>query len=167
MGSKYLEIILMAVIPLGLMFIFMIYASIKSSAARKARIEKYKKYTGRADGLISNFRTEEYRRGHGDDEKVTYKCFMDYEFEANGRIYKGRGEGSGALWERKMQKICYDPDNPENNCTKYYYEKMTGSGGMLSAVLTMLIIFIVVLVVFMKLKGLSIQDLLTMTGINK
>lgn len=165
MDFSNLKILLMVVLPVGLMIVFMVIASIRASATRKARKQEYEKLSGRAKGVISNFRTEEYRRGHGENETVKYKCFMDYEFEVDGKVYHGKGEGSGALWERKKQMICYDPENPEKNCTKYYFEKMTGTGGMLSAVMCMVIIFIIVAVIFMKFKGISIQDLLSMIGI--
>ena len=40
-----------------------------------------------------------------------------YEFEADGRIYTGKGESSTAFTTGKTQTICYDPSDPDLNCT--------------------------------------------------
>ena len=87
--------------------------------------------TGRAVGTILNgtLYTETYDYGHQTGQTVetttTHRYIVTYEFKVNGVTYQGQGEGSYAFWERKRQTICYDPKNPEDNCTLFFYDSKT------------------------------------------
>ena len=61
----------------------------------------------------------------------------------DGKTYRGNGEGSGAVGKKHNQVVCYDPDNPENNCPKYYYDsKMgTGTGAILITIVIVIAVF--------------------------
>ncbi|MBR6484390.1 MAG: hypothetical protein IKT14_05170 [Clostridiales bacterium] len=144
-----------------LMVALFIWSSVKDALRRKAIKEQYKKMSGRADGKISNFKMVRRSRYHNREEDVDYDAFMDYEFEVDGKIYKGHGEGSGALWKRKTQTICYDPEDPDNNCTLYIYDRKTGKTGCLTSLvvlITLVAIFGTVFYYFFKVKGIDIKD---------
>ena len=85
--------------------------------------------SGRAEGRILTSRTDrhEHVTGSGRDKEYhsTYHCMLTYEFDVDGVTYTGSGEGSGAFWQQKHQTICYDPNNPDDNCTLYYYNDKT------------------------------------------
>ena len=139
-----------------LMIVMIIGSSIKSAAKRKIELERYKKMTGRAEGKILSIRTEEYRCHNRDGEDdIDYKTFVTYQFEVDGKLYKGSGEGSGAFWQKKKQMICYNPEDPTDNCTKYYHGMKTGGLGA----------FIVVILFVLLVVGGSVFAYLKVNGI--
>lgn len=96
------------------------------------KLEWYKYYTGRAEGRILKRRWEsssvsgarngsvmkEDSMGSSDLAKI-----VTYEFEVNGKTYTGKGIGCPHFQERKKQTICYNPSNPNENCTLYYFNR--------------------------------------------
>ena len=91
--------------------------------------EKYRSYTGRAEGRILKHHWERVggssvrfgstmKEDNMDDTESFF--IVTYEFEADGKTYKGEGEGSPVFKVRKSQTICYDPSDPTKNCTIYY-----------------------------------------------
>ena len=59
--------------------------------------------------------------GEVDDMDSVY--IVSYEFEVDGKTYKGQGEGSSSSKEGETQTICYDPSDPTVNCTLYYLDE--------------------------------------------
>ena len=55
--------------------------------------------------------------------------YVTYEFEVDGQTYTGKGEGSPAFQVRKHQLICYDPSDPNLNCTLFYLNSYLRSIG--------------------------------------
>lgn len=155
---------IIVIIPILVIFVgSIIWASISDAIIRKKRREQYGKMKGRAKGDISNFKMHRKVRYRNGEKDYRYTARMNYEFEVDGKIYKGEGIGSGALWQRKQQVICYDPDNPEDNCTKYYYDRMMGKDSfimVLVALMTFVFIFGFVFYFFFKVKGIDINDFL-------
>lgn len=89
--------------------------------------EEYRCYTGRAQGRILEHHWKTHFTGQSagprneDNIDATDSVYMvKYEFEVDGKTYKGEGEGSPALQGRKNQTICYDPSDPTKNYTLYY-----------------------------------------------
>ena len=91
--------------------------------------EKYRSYTGRAEGRILKHHWETFMKsGVGTGRTMKEDTidssdsvfYVTYEFEADGKTYKGEGEGSPVFKVRKSQTICYDPSDPTKNCTIYY-----------------------------------------------
>ena len=107
-----------------------VYSMIKGAARKRAIRDEYKKYTGRVKGKILDKRTDRTTTGYGEEERVEFTTYVSYEFEANGQMYRGYSEGSGALWKGKSQYIRFDPDHPENNCTEYYYNNVMSGNGL-------------------------------------
>ncbi len=107
----------------------------KASQERLAECKKekqdwFKNHSGRAEGRIlehhwDTFFTSGVRDGSSMKEDTidsTDSVFMvTYEFEVNGQTYTGKGEGSPSFQAREKQTICYDPSDPNDNCTLYYY----------------------------------------------
>ena len=58
--------------------------------------------------------------GEVDDMDSVY--IISYEFEVDGKTYKGQGEGSSSSKEGEIQTICYDPSDPNVNCTLNYLD---------------------------------------------
>ena len=90
----------------------------------KEREELLKNLSGRIDGKILEHHWE--KRGKfnhtGDPIDDFDEVFMvTYEFEVNGQTYTGKGEGSPAFQAKGKQTICYDPSDPNVNCTLYYF----------------------------------------------
>lgn len=107
-------------------------------AAKKEREERYRNYTGRAEGKIIEHHWETYLKsgvGTGrtmkeDTIDATDSVFyVTYEFEVDGQTYVGKGEGSPAFQVRKYQTICYDPSDPNLNCTLFYLDSYLRSIG--------------------------------------
>lgn len=127
-----------------IMIPLMVFSSVKSRKRKNAELAKYKKMTGRVTAKVLNRKMVRERWHQGmDDEEEWYKCYIDYEFVVDGKTYRGNGEGSGAVWKKHNQVVCYDPDNPENNCPKYYYDsKMdTGTGAILITIVIVIAVF--------------------------
>ncbi|MBR1797835.1 MAG: hypothetical protein IJ757_07485 [Clostridiales bacterium] len=141
------------IIAIVLVVIISVLSGIISFIRRGAERKLYKSMTGRADAKVLSRRMVEKRRNSGEDETVELKCYISYEFEVDGKTYKGHGEGSGAIWDKKHQKVCYDPDDPNNNCTKYLYDsKVSMAGSIIGFVLVIAAVGIAVY--FCKSRGL-------------
>ena len=82
-------------------------------------------------GTVTNYRKERILRYESHDSETSdsyeYLTIISYQFEVNGRVYYGEGEGNGAFWQRDKQMICYDPNDPDDNCTLYYLNSKTKS----------------------------------------
>ncbi|MBO4688157.1 MAG: DUF3592 domain-containing protein [Clostridiales bacterium] len=135
--------------------VFAILNSIKNAARRRIEKEFYERMTGRATGnILSRNVTKERVETSRDDEeeKYEYVCYVTYEFVVNGITYKGSGEGARSGSQKKQQTICYDPADPNSNCTEYYYKKKTSSH-ILSTLITLGIVAAVLVFAYMKSKG--------------
>ncbi len=117
--------------------------------------KRMKHLTGRAVGTILNgtlyTETENYghQNGQTGETTTTHRYIVTYEFEVNGVTYRGQGEGSYAFWEKKRQKICYDPQNPEDNCTLFLYNSKTDTNilkRVFSVSIWVIILFAIILV---------------------
>lgn len=100
----------------------------ENSAKKHAR-EKYASYTGRKTVRIQTREMVEtviYKDEKGRDV-CEDKCFVTYEFYVDGRRYEGSSESSDSELDKNEQVICYDPNDPNNNCTLWYLEKQTNS----------------------------------------
>jgi len=105
---------------------------IKNAAKEKqARIDRY---SGRAEGKIIEHHWETTmsarvasRQREDDMDVLDHIYIVSYEFEVDGKIYTGKGEGSPAFQVRKKQTICYDPSDPNVNCTLFYLNIMKDS----------------------------------------
>ena len=105
---------------------------------KKEKEERYMNYTGRAEGKIIEHHWETYMKsgvGTGRTMKEDTidasdsDCYVTYEFEVDGQTYIGKGEGSPAFQVRKHQTICYDPSDPNLNCTLFYLNSYLRSIG--------------------------------------
>ena len=102
-------------------------------AEKKAKEERFKNYTGRAEGRILEHHWEYYmdsaqamKQHREDDMDISDDRFIvSYEFEVDGQTYTGKGEGSSDFRVRKHQTICYDPSDPNQNCTLCYLNSQT------------------------------------------
>lgn len=108
-------------------------------AAQKEKEERYTNYTGRAEGKIIEHHWDTHLVSSGVGTGRTMKedtidatdsdFFVTYEFEVDGQTYIGKGEGSPAFQVRKHQTICYDPSDPNLNCTLFYLNSYLRSIG--------------------------------------
>ena len=114
--------------------------------------------SGRAEGTVTNYRKERILRYRSTDpeqnDSYEYLTIISYQFEVNGQVYYGEGEGSGAFWERHKQTICYDPNDPDDNCTLYYLNSKTKSHFLKTLLffIGMLVFLYIAIVVFAKLR---------------
>ena len=111
-----------------LMVVLWIASSVKAAARRRIEKEHYQKMSARATGTITKRNvTKELREKRSDEDKdeYDYVCYVSYTFVANGQTYSGYGEGSRAHKHKNEQTICYDPTDPNSNCTEYFYKKKT------------------------------------------
>ena len=91
---------------------------------KKEREEWVKKLSGRIKGRILEHHWEKRGKFNYSQDPINDfdEVFMvTYEFEVNGQTYTGKGEGRPAFQEKERQTICYDPSDPNVNCTLYYY----------------------------------------------
>ena len=104
--------------------------------AIKERQDYLNRFTGRAEGRIIEhhwkeyqtpkaMRQPKYKEDNMDDTEIVF--MVSYEFEVDGKTYTGNGEGSPAFQVRKQQTICYDPSDPNVNCTLYYYNSQVNA----------------------------------------
>ena len=90
--------------------------------------EKYASYTGRITVRILTremVETDSYFDSDKNRNAKQEKCFVTYEFYVNGRRYEGSSESSDSVLDKNEQVICYDPEDPNKNCTLWYLEKET------------------------------------------
>ena len=122
--------------------IITIIGRIRYRGAYQERIQEEKqknkdlvnRYSGRAEGRITEHHWDTHLVSSGvgtgrtmkeDTIDATDSIFMvSYEFEVDGKTYTGQGEGSPAIQVRKAQTICYDPSDPNDNCTIFYLNAM-------------------------------------------
>ena len=117
----------MILIPFVVLLGYVIYVLAKEKKQnREIAQEKYKNYTGRVEGRVleshwvkSNpgkyIRDPETGRVDSQEEFI-----VTYEFLVDGRTYTGTGVGSTSPSRRQYQPICYDPADPNQNCTLYF-----------------------------------------------
>ena len=112
---------------IGLLVIFELSRIPKRLKAKAA----FSHLSGRAMGTVTNYRKERILRYESHDSETSdsyeYLTIISYQFEVGGRVYYGEGEGNGAFWQRDKQMICYDPNDPDDNCTLYYLNSKTKS----------------------------------------
>ncbi|MBO4927427.1 MAG: hypothetical protein J5379_04165 [Clostridiales bacterium] len=106
--------------------------------------------TGIATGRIKSHYEDTYESW--DSERETYETrsrgtVVSYEFEVDGKTYTGSGYGSWAIKNRQYQPICYDPQNPSDNCTQAHYNSQTKSH-LFSSLLYMAICLLILYGVF-------------------
>lgn len=117
----------------------------------------FKNLTGRAMATVTDYRKVRELRYRSTDSETNdsyeYKTYISYQFEVNGQVYTGEGEGDGAFWKKDRQMICYDPSDPNDNCTLYTVDSMTKSHFLktLIFIIVALVIFYLVIVGFAKL----------------
>ena len=123
----------MILIPFLVLLVWVIYVLAKEKKQnREAAQVKYKNYTGRVEGRVLEYhwvksnpgkyiRDPETGRVETQDEFI-----VTYEFVVDGRTYTGTGVGSTSPSRRKFQLICYDPSDPDQNCTLYYLNGQIG-----------------------------------------
>ena len=139
-------------------FVLLMWWSKSTEKKAKARAqEKYKDYTGRAEGRILEHHWVHVSSGRRDPETgkedVDSYFMVTYEFEANGQTYRGEGEASASFRGRKNQTICYDPSDPNRNCSLFYLNSQTKSASCLRVLIYMLVRFAILLgVIYLILK---------------
>ena len=153
-----------AILELSIMLAFIVLLiwwcrSTDKKAKARAK-EKYKNYTGRAEGRILEHEWVRHYTGFRDpetgDENSDLLFIVKYEFEANGQTYQGEGEASGSIFQRKTLTICYGPSDPNQSCSLYYLNCQTTSPNFLRVLvyfLTRLAIGMGVIYLILKLSG--------------
>ena len=116
----------------------------------------YSNLTGRAMGTVTNRYKEQvlltpYYTSTDNRDHYEYKTRLTYQFEVNGRVYTGEGEGSGAFWQKNQQMICYDPEDPNTNCTLFYLKSKTKS----HAHHTLLVFIIMIVLLVLGIYGIG------------
>ena len=146
--------LIVCVLSFVFIIVMSIISSIKRAARRKIEKEHYKKMTGVAVGTVLSRRMIKTNvRNTGEGEDYDLKCIIKYEFEAeDGKIYRNEGEGSGALWEMKKQKIRYNPEDPSDNCTKYKYDDKMGISGAIGGIVFLLVMAGIALAIYYVFK---------------
>ena len=111
---------------IGLFAVFFLSELLMIPSRLSAR-KRYAGYTGRALGKVTKRNIYSVEDGHDDDGHTTYKqkCFVEYEFTVGGTRYTGEGEGSMASRDKYETEICYDPSDPDQNCTACYFNSVT------------------------------------------
>ena len=84
-------------------------------------------------------------------DSYEYRTVISYQFEVNGQIYTGEGEGNGAFWQKDKQMICFDPNDPDDNCTLYYLNSKTKSHFLK----TVIFFFVVLIIMYIAIVGLA------------
>jgi len=137
-----------------LMLIFIIGSSVRRAARRKRERERYSKMTAVADGKVLERRmVKKNIRTTREGEDYDLKCIIRYEFEdEDGRVYTNEGEGSGAIWNRNSQKIRYNPDDPNDNCTKYVYDNKMGISDVIGGIAFLLIMAGIAVTIYLVFK---------------
>ena len=158
--NKMPEVLLETGILLAVLILLFWWARSSNKKAKKRAQEKYKNYTGRAEGKILDHSW--VRKYSNNPDPETGKEYSDqlfiitYEFEANGQTYRGEGEASGSLFGRKTQMIAYDPADPNQNCSLYYLNSQTKSPSFLRVLIYILVrlaLLIGVIYLLMRFAG--------------
>lgn len=128
---------------------FLVIFELSRIPARIKAKKAYSHLSGRAMGTVINSYKEQillssYHYSSDERDHYEYKTIVMYQYEVDGQVHTGQGEGSGALWHRKHQMICYDPSDPGDSCTLFYAKRETKSHALKT-----LIVFIVVLAVIL------------------
>ena len=87
-----------------------------------------------------------------ENDRYEYRTMVTYQFEVDGQTYTGEGEGSGAFWQSKEQMICYDPNDPSDNCTLFYYNSKTKSHFLQTLIFVVVILGVFYLAIVMSGK---------------
>ena len=142
---------------IGFIVLLVVFELMRIPGRLKAKAA-FSRLSGRAMGTVTDYRKERYLRNESHDpetgDSYEYVTIIRYQFEVNGRIYTGEGEGNGAFWQKGKQMICYDPDDPEENCTLFYMNSKTKSHFLKTVLffIGLLIMCFIVIVVMEKLK---------------
>ena len=122
--KPYVPILIVFVALMGLVELLKIPKRMKAKAA-------FERFKGRAMATVTDYRKVKELRYRSDDPEVNdsyeYRTYITYQFEVNGQIYTGEGEGDGAFSKRNKQMICYDPNDPNENVTLYFVNSKTKS----------------------------------------
>ena len=142
------------VLCFGLMLFFIIVSSVKRAARRREERKYYSKMTATAAGKVLERRmVKKNVRTTREGEDYDLKCYIKYEFEAaDGKIYRNECEGSGAIWNKKTQKIRYNPEDPQDNCTKYVYDNKMGISDAIGGIVFLVLMAAVVFVIYTLFK---------------
>lgn len=92
--------------------------------------------------LITSANQSSDGRDHYDSRTI-----VTYQYEVNGQLHTGEGEGSGAFRDRKQQMICYDPEDPGNSCTLYFLNSKTKSHFVQTLVTVVIMLVLLVLAI--------------------
>lgn len=153
-----------ALLELGILlafFVLLIWWSRHTDKKAKQRAqEKYKNYTGRAEGRILEHEWVRRYTGSRDPEtgrdNYDLQYIVKYEFEANGQTYQSEGEASGSIFQGKTLTICYDPSDPNQSCSLYYLNYQTKSPSFIRVLLYILVrlaILFGILYLILKIAG--------------
>ena len=137
-------------------FAIFILTQLMMIPSRKRAQVKYANYTGRTFAKVLNRYTISVDDGvdENGDRKYKSKCIVSYEFRIGGVTYKGECEGSSKGRDKYETEICYDPSNPDLNCTVYYFDSVTKSH-FLSSFIFFVVVFALMLAgiyIFMRVR---------------
>ena len=117
----------MILIPFAVILVYVIYVLAKEKKQNREIAQvKFKNYTGRVEGRILESHWNKINSGKYIRDPETGRVesqeefIVTYEFVVDGQTYMGTGVGSTSLSRRQFQTICYDPSDPNQNCTLYY-----------------------------------------------
>ena len=139
---------------IGFIILLVVFELMRIPGRLKAKAA-FSRLSGRAMGTVTDYRKERYLRNESHDpetgDSYEYVTIIRYQFEVNGRIYTGEGEGNGAFWQKDKQMICYDPNDPDDNCTLYYLNSKTKSHFLK----TVIFFFVVLIIMYIAIVGLA------------
>lgn len=129
LSSDFLQIAFGLGLILVGFIVFLVIVELLELPQHKRNKHKMEYLSGRTEGkiLTRSLVRDEYITGSGRNKEYnsSYRCMLTYEFEVDGISYTGKGEGAGAFWKKESQTICYDPNNPNDNCTLFFYNSKT------------------------------------------
>lgn len=137
-------------------FAIFILSQLMMIPARKRAQIRYANYTGRALGKVLKRYSVSVDDGVDEDghRKYTTRFIVHYEFTVGGVTYTGSGIGSSRLRDKYETEICYDPDDPEHNCTACFFNSETKSH-FWSSLISFAVFFAVLLIgifVFIRVR---------------
>lgn len=147
--QRYLPYVIGFIVIAVLIELMKIPRRIKAKAA-------FSHLSGRAMATVTDYHKERILRYESTDpessDSYEYRTIISYQFEVNGQIYTGEGEGNGAFWKKNKQMICYDPNDPDENCTLYFLNSTTKSHFLSTVIfyVVMLLVIYAAIVIFSK-----------------
>ena len=117
-------------------------------AANDSRRKRYKPMKVKTIAKIITTESEynmntNWRRDDTPSMKRLEDRMAKYVFSVNGVEYRGNGECSLFKFSGSTVKVCYNPDNPNENCTVYEKRWQTGNGEALATIVIIGVIIIV------------------------